>query len=296
VVDDYGGDRFTVGEIHVFDRGPAGESRARLPVPVIDSHRLWERWADYYGAGDELHMPFNFSLLYAPWDAAVFRRFIDDMELIVPEHGWPNVVLGNHDELRLADRYGHEHTRVAAMMLLTLRGTATMYYGDEIGMTESSIPPDLQQDPWIRPGGTNRDGCRTPMQWDDSANAGFSPADATPWLPVGADVATINVTSQLGDPNSLLNLYGELLALRRRSPALHRGDYRALPAPDSVFAYARRHEAEELIIALNFGDQAQVLDVPAGSRLELATAPRAATLERGALHLGGNAGAIAVVA
>jgi glycosidase len=271
LVDEYEGDRFTVGEIHVFE---------------------WERWARYYGDGDELHMPYNFSLLYAPWDAAAFQTLIDEMEAVLPAKAWPNLVLGNHDEVRMATRYGPEQTRVAAMALLTLRGTATMYFGDEVGMTEASTPAELHQDPWVRPDGTTRDGCRTPMQWDESPNAGFTGADTAPWLPVGADKATANVAVQITDPTSLLSLYRSLLALRRRSPALQSGDYRPVTAPNSVFAYSRRHHNEELIVALNFGEDPQVVGVPSGSSLQLATAPSSTGLEADGLHLGGNSGAV----
>jgi glycosidase len=274
VIDEYEGDRFTIGEIHIFD---------------------WEEWASYYGGGDELHMPYNFSLLYAPWSAGAFRELVDAMESVLPAHAWPNLVLGNHDEERMMSRYGPERARVAAMALLSLRGTPTMYYGDEIGMKEATLPSALRQDPWLRAGGATRDGCRTPMQWVGSSNGGFAPPDTIPWLPVSTDLATTNVATQLADPNSLLSLYRDLLSLRHRSAALHSGDYRPVASPAAVFAYARRHGTEELIIALNFGAEPEVVDIAAGSQLVLATTPAAARLESGSLRLEGNAGAIVVV-
>ena len=106
-----------------------------------------DRWASYYGDGDELHMPFNFTLLYTPWTAEAVRERVEAIERAVPWHGWPNYVLGNHDEPRLASRLGAGRARVAAMLLLTLRGTPTIYYGDELGMADVEIPPGREQDP-----------------------------------------------------------------------------------------------------------------------------------------------------
>jgi alpha-glucosidase len=185
---------------------------------------------------DELHMPFNFQLLEADWDAGEMRRLVEEMEAALPDFGWPNYVLGNHDRKRLATRYGGAaQARAAAMMLLTLRGTPTFYYGDELGLFEGNVPPEKIQDPQ----GVNlgpersRDHCRTPMQWDASANAGFSPVE--PWLPVSADFPTRNVQVQMDDPQSHLNLVKALLALRRSSPALAVGTYEtaetAVPPP-----------------------------------------------------------------
>src|SRR5687768_12175018 len=141
-----------------------------------------ERLVQYYGAAPSgemsgAHLPFNFQLLSAPWDARHLARLIAEYERLLPAGAWPNWVLGNHDRPRIASRVGAAQARVAAMLLLTLRGTPTLYYGDELGMEGVAIPSHLAQDPWERrqPGlGLGRDPSRTPMQWDCSLHAGFT--------------------------------------------------------------------------------------------------------------------------
>ena len=244
--------RMTVGEIHLFD---------------------WAEWARYYGDDlDELHMPFNFSLLHADRNAAALRRLVDELEAALPEGAWPNYVLGNHDEPRLASRYGEAGSRLAAMLLLTLRGTPTLYYGDEIGMRQAGIPPEQQQDPWgRRVPGLGRDGCRTPMAWTAEAGAGFT-TTATPWLPLHDDYPTRNVAHQSQDPASLLQLYRRLLALRKTSPALQTGRYRPLNGvPDGCFAFLREAAGQAFLIALNFSDDPQRIALSTPGRLLLST-------------------------
>src|ERR1700726_3082384 len=131
------------------------------------------------------HLPFNFALLSAPWNARAIAKLIDDYEGALPAAAWPNWVLGNHDRPRIASRVGQPQARVAAMLLLTLRGTPTLYYGDEIGMQQVAVAPDQVRDPFEKnvPGiGIGRDGCRTPMQWEATKFAGFSGVE--PWLPL----------------------------------------------------------------------------------------------------------------
>src|SRR5207302_2991840 len=167
----------------------------------------------YYGAQlDECHLPFNFNLLFSRWDAPTIRRTIDAYLKSLPANAWPNWVLGNHDQPRVASRVGAAQARVAAMLLLTLRGTPTVYQGEEIGMRNVAIPPEAIQDPVahsLRGLGLGRDPERTPMQWDPSAFAGFS--TARPWLPLADDFATENVAVQQGDPRSMLSLYRRLI-------------------------------------------------------------------------------------
>lgn len=242
VLDGYEGDRFSIGEIHVFNTN---------------------EWATYYGGDlDELHMPFNFSLVWAPWDPSRFRKLIDSVDGAVPPGGWPNYVLGNHDERRLVGRYGEQQARVAAMLLLTLRGTPTLYYGDELGLTNVDIPRDKQQDPWAlqEPAVESRDGCRTPMPWDGTATSGFSPpGSAESWLPIAAEHRDMNVAAQLQEPRSMLNLYRELLSLRRKSPALKEGSHESRDAAEGLLVHERRTESDRLLIALNFTDEERVL-------------------------------------
>ncbi len=229
---------------------------------------LWgslERWARYYGSDlDEVHLPFNFRLMDEPWEtAADVRAQIEAMEAAVPPGGWPNYVLGNHDRSRPATRFGLRG-RAAAMMLLTLRGTPTLYYADELGMEDVPIPPEKIQDPQARGlgAGRSRDVARTPMQWDASPHAGFSTVE--PWLPVEAGWRVRNVAVQLEDPRSYLALFRGLLSLRRASPALNRGTYASLGNHPDVFAYRRQAGEERMIILLNFGKEGQVFSAGEG--------------------------------
>ena len=225
---------------------------------------LWgtlDRWVKYYGesaddGGDELHLPFNFRLIHLSWEAAVMRQSVDELEAALPDFAWPNYVLGNHDRPRLVSRYGgRSQARVAAMMLLTLRGTPTLYYGDELGIENGIIPPEKIQDPQgVNLGAERtRDICRTPMQWDASEYAGFSTED--PWLPVSDDYAARNVAVTIDDPHSILSLYHALLALRKDSPALQYGSYTPIDIlTEDCFIYRRETDSERFIIALNFTD------------------------------------------
>jgi alpha-glucosidase len=232
----------------------------RYLVGEIAEHDL-TKWASFYGAGDELHMPFNFSLMLQPWDAAAYRGSVDRIEGIVPDHAWPNHVLGNHDVTRVATRAGSaERARIAMMMLLTLRGTPTIYYGDEIGLVEASIPSDRLQDPWaFREAGQGRDGCRTPMLWTTDPDAGFGSPD--PWLPLGPLAGTTSVATQSGDPQSMLSLTKGLLDLRRATPALHRGSYRSLDGPTGCYLYERTDGADRIVVALNFLAEPATIDL-----------------------------------
>jgi alpha-glucosidase len=256
-----------IGELHVFD----------LP-----------RLCAYYGeALDELHLPFNFTLLATPWEARAVRRAVDAMEAALPPGAWPTWVLGNHDERRIATRVGAEAARAAMVLLLTLRGTPTLYYGDELGMEDVPIPPELAQDPWGKnvPGlGLGRDPARTPMPWDGSSNAGFTAPGGTPWLPLGANRAR-NVGAQSADPASMLSLTRALLRLRRSRPALHAGSYRPLDAaPEGVFAFARADGGDEVVIAVNFQPVPARVHLGRASRALLSTHGDAA-LAAGALLL-----------
>ncbi|HEX7125453.1 MAG TPA: alpha-amylase family glycosyl hydrolase [Thermodesulfobacteriota bacterium] len=243
VVDEYD-DRVLIGEIY-------------LPV---------ERVVTYYGAkeGSGVHLPFNFQLLETPWDARAIDRRIRAYERLLPAYGWSTWVLGNHDTRRIASRVGRPQARVAAMLLLTLRGTPTVYYGDEIGMLDVPIPPDRVRDPLERnlPGlGLGRDPERTPMQWGASPNAGFTAG--TPWLPVAEDFRTTNVAVQRDDPRSLLTLYRRLIELRRAEPALAVGRYEPIDAAGDLLAYVREGEGRRFLVVLNLGPRPATFDLAA---------------------------------
>jgi len=256
-----------------------------------------DRLMHYYGrtrAG--VHLPLNFQLIDAPWEARSLARLIADYEAALPPGGWPNWVLGNHDRPRVASKRGPAQARVAAMLLLTLRGTPTLYYGDELGLSDAAIPADQVQDPreLREPGlGLGRDPVRTPMPWDASDNTGFT--TARPWLLVNADWPTRNVARMTVEPQSILTLYRRLLALRRTHPALSIGSFALLDAEGDILAYERRHGAERLIVALNLGPRTQRLELPdwaSDTRPLLFTLADAAQPGHGALLLRGNEGMI----
>ncbi len=243
-----------------------------------------ERLMTYYGVNlDECHLPFNFQLIMTPWNAGAVRRVVEAYEAALPAGAWPNWVLGNHDQKRVATRVGAAQARVAAMLLLTLRGTPTCYYGDEIGMENVPIPREFVQDPPAvnQPeiaDAVGRDPCRTPMQWDASPNAGFSPAGVQTWLPLASDYIQRNVARQENDPTSMLNFVRSLITLRQASPALIAGDYASFDAGnDEIFAYTRSVQDERWLVVLNFGGIEHTLDLSsagARGRGELSTTMR----------------------
>lgn len=226
------------------DRVLLGEIEYRLPV---------SRMARYY---DALHLPFNFWLLFLPWRAAELIGFIQSYDAALPAAAWPNWVLGNHDVPRPVTRLGSARSRAAMVLLLTLRGTPVLYYGDELGMENVPVPPEQVQDPWTEPGG-GRDPARTPMRWTPGPNAGFCPPEVAPWLPVG-DSSVLNVETEETDPGSMLSLTKAVLAVRR-SFAL--GNQRLMDGPDGVVVYLRD---ERFMVAVNTVSGPAELDVPGG--------------------------------
>ena len=239
VLDDYD-DRVLIGEIY-------------LPL---------ERLVTYYGknlAG--AHLPFNFQLINAAWTASNIARLVIDYEAALPAGGWPNWVLGNHDQPRIAARVGAAQARIAAMLLLTLRGTPTLYYGDELGIGRIDVPPDAVQDPWERnePGlGLGRDPSRTPFQWDTAPNAGFSPVK--PWLPVAPDYTVCNAETMRADETSMLALYRRLLSMRKQHQALATGAFKMIEVRGDLLAYERSVQDERILVCLNFGNADQAVE------------------------------------
>ena len=272
----YSADRPEVHEVVAEMRAVLDEYPERLLIGEI--YLPVERLVAYYGQDMRgAHLPFNFQLLSATWRAEEIGRIIREYEAHLPPGGWPNWVLGNHDRRRVASRVGAAQARVAAMLLLTLRGTPTLYYGDEIGLEDVPIPPERVQDPWERnePGlGLNRDPVRTPMPWDGSRNAGFTTGE--PWLPLNPDWPVRNVAAQEADPRSMLALHRRLIALRWQRTALRTGGYVPLRAAEEVLAYERRgRDGERLLVALNLGHAPRALRLPPGAgraRLLLSTA------------------------
>ncbi|PJF23420.1 MAG: alpha-amylase [Phototrophicales bacterium] len=241
----------------VFDEFPG-----TVAIGEVQYGLTTQQLAAFYGDDDELHLPFNFGLLGLPWDAAAIRAFVDDYDAGLPAFGQPNYVLGNHDSPRIASKYGMAQVGVAAVLLLTLRGTPTIYYGEELGMHNVTIPADQILDPQGKnQAGFNRDECRTPMQWDTTPNAGFTCPDVVPWLPVASDYEQINVAVQQQNPASLLNLYRRLLAYRKRTPALNAGRYYSLDAPEGCFVYLRQFNDQQRLVVLNFTTEAHTLSL-----------------------------------
>jgi alpha-glucosidase len=223
-------------------------------IIIGEAYLSLERTVAYYGAG--VHLPFNFALIQSPWRARDVYRAITSYEALLKPDQWPNWVLGNHDRHRIASRVGRAQARVAAMLLLTLRGTPTLYYGDEIAMEDVRIPPESAKDPWgknVPSLGLGRDPERSPMQWNSAAQAGFS--TTSPWLPIAPDALVYNVRAEREQPDSALQLYRRLIDLRARRTALQTGRYRNLWCDDRVLSYSRSVENDSLLIVLNLSDQ-----------------------------------------
>lgn len=249
--------------------------------------------AYYGGAQDGFHLPFNFHLMSTPWTAAAIMDLVCAYETLLPEGGWPNWVLSNHDRSRLASRLGVRQARVAAMLLLTLRGAPTLYQGDELGMTDTPIASTQVRDPWeLRTPGLQlgRDPVRTPMLWSDAENAGFSTAD--PWLPLSPHWREINAARQLEDDTSILRFYQALLRLRRSDPALWGGDFAALMAEEGLLVYERSWRARRRVIVLDIGGRGGRLDLPAGEILLSTTREGEGQQVGGAFEVAPNCGYI----
>ena len=214
-----------------------------------------KRLVAYYGKDLEgVHLPFNFGLLETNWHARKIAELIDEYEGALPAGSWPNWVLGNHDRPRIATRVGDAQARVAAMLLLTLRGTPTIYYGDEIGMTDAEVPAGLVCDPLGKSvPALGRDGARSPMRWDGSRFGGFS--ETSPWC-LCPDEGPPNVTEEESNQASMLALYKRLIRARRHNPALTIGSYHPLVATGDVLLFRRSHPGcPSVMTALNLGDQ-----------------------------------------
>jgi alpha-glucosidase len=217
----------------------------------------------YYGKQLKgANLPFNFQLLQCAWSAEGIAQAIGDYYRALPDGAWPNWVLGNHDQPRIASRIGKEQARVAAVLLFTLPGTLTMYYGEEIGMTNVPIAPEQVQDPAEKnePGiGQGRDPERTPMCWDRSERAGFT--TGVPWLPLGEDSRSVNVAVERQDSSSILTLYKKLIALRKSHPTLVSGKLEDLQVENNILRF-RRSGVEEIEVILNMTGEEISVQIP----------------------------------
>jgi alpha-glucosidase len=214
-----------------------------------------DRIGHFYDADrPRLHLPLNFALLDCEWTAPTLQATIDAYYNALPKHAWPVWVIGGHDKHRIASKIGPAQARVLAMMLMTLKGTPIFYMGDELGMERVPIPADKVRDPFeklVKGFDLGRDPERTPMRWDGSPRGGFTAGE--PWLPMG-DPAR-NVTTLRDDSASLLNLYRQLIALRRRTACLTRGDYHPMRATNDVLAYRRSLGPEQILVLLNMAEE-----------------------------------------
>lgn len=231
ILDSYG-ERLMIGEIY-------------LPI-----HKL----VTYYGTeSDGAHLPFNFMLISLPWDAQKIASAVDEYESALPLNAWPNWVLGNHDQPRITSRIGVQQAKIAAMLLLTLRGTPTVYYGDEIEMRDVPIPYDEVVDPQgknMPDKNLSRDPARTPMQWDNSENAGFT--KGKPWLRLDKKYHRINVEAQKEDRYSMLRFYKRLIELRQNEECLLTGSYKPLYSDKQMVAYLRQTDEQKgFLVILN---------------------------------------------
>jgi alpha-glucosidase len=252
-----GSSRVLIGEIY-------------LPLPELVRYygEACAKTPDLSGA----NLPFNFHLIQTRWAADAIAEVIRTYEALLPAGAWPNYVLGNHDQPRLASRIGPQQARAAAMLLLTLRGTPTMYYGDELGMEDVPIAPEQVRDPAEKnePGkGRGRDPERSPMLWVSAPNAGFTPPDATPWLPLQKDWEAENAAAQSQQPKSMLALYRKLLALRRQHDTLHSGAIADVETEGSVLRYRRvglpDGESTDFQVLLNMGTEVTTAQCAAGT-------------------------------
>lgn len=282
ITDAYDPPRVLLGETHVFD---------------LDA------LAGFYGAGDELHLAFNFPFLFAPFDASALRSIVERVEALLDAH-WPVWTLSNHDTSRFPTRWcanDPDRVRCALLLLLTLRGTPVVYYGDELGLPDTAVPPDRMRDSVTRAHHpvVNRDAARTPMPWTAEPGGGFTRAGVEPWLPFG-DLDACNVAAQREDPHSVLDLVRDLIELRRARPDLRVGAYRDAGSKGALWAYRR---GEGVLVALNLGDEPQRVALPSSRAGAERAARIAITTDRagegepldGALELGSWRGAVVLL-
>jgi alpha-glucosidase len=268
------GDRVLIGEIY-------------LPIGAL---------MKYYGAGAQ--MPFNFHLILTRWDADAIAGLIREYEAALPTGAWPNWVLGNHDQKRLASRIGAAQARVAAVLLLTLRGTPTLYYGDELGMPDARIAPDQVRDPAEKnqPGiGQGRDPERSPMPWENRENGGFTAPGVATWLPLVWDWPRFTVETEDIDERTSLKLYRRLLELRRQSPELHAGEISYVSASNGVLSYTRSHDGRRVQVHLNMTAEWRAANSQAGRVVLSSSLDREDLIPSGRLELRPNEAVVVVV-
>ena len=265
--DDYDPQRILVGETFVLDIA---------------------RMASFYGSGeDELHLAFNFPFILAPFSPDVLRDIVSATEGALPPSAWPVWAASNHDVRRFPSRWCNNddaQTRCALMLLLTMRGTPFLYYGDEIGMPDTEMDPDRVLDPvkWRTEDNLGRDPGRTPMHWSAATGAGFTTPEAEPWLPLG-DYGSCNVADQEEDASSMLSFTRDLIALRRELGELRSGAYELVEAGTTVWAWRR---GEGVLVAINLSDETATIENAPGFVRIATTRARDGEEVKGPLTLG----------
>ncbi len=255
-------------EVHEYIRelrGVINEYKSRMTVGEVFTLPPGnpELSASFLGNGtDELHLTFDFSIMYRFWNARRFYKCIKKWSSVIPENGWQCNVLSNHDQPRGRSRFmggadSEKRARVAAVFLLTIKGTPFLYYGEELGMKNTRLNRNEIVDPLGKkywPVYRGRDCSRTPMLWSGKHNAGFS--QVKPWLPVDSDYKKINVKTQTADRYSILNHYKNAIQLRKSHKALSEGDFTPLLRGfNNVLGYFRIHDNETFFIILNFSSK-----------------------------------------
>jgi len=251
LLDEYD-DRMCVGEIYSLPPGDPATA------------------ADYLGSGDDsIHLAFDFSLMFQPWNARKFYNCLNNWYGHIPQNGWACNVLSNHDLFRSITRFGgkkhfDEKSKIMAVLMLTLKGTPFIYYGEEIGMTNGKIRKNQIADPLGKrfwPFFKGRDRARTPMQWSPVMNAGFS--NEIPWLPVNPDYSERNVDAESNDPDSILNLYRKLISLRNNTATLQSGDWvPVIKGEKGILAYYRILRNDKILVLLNFRRRSGKISLP----------------------------------
>ncbi|WP_246337786.1 alpha-glucosidase [Azospirillum oleiclasticum] len=270
----------------------------RMAVAEVHDDDSVARAAEYVAAPDLLHTAYNFALLGADFGAGTIRRAVEAFEA-QPGPGWPSWAFSNHDVPRVASRWGGAEAPPAAAKLLialltSLRGTAFLYQGEELGLPQAEVPLERMRDPygiamWPEPAG--RDGCRTPMPWSATdPNAGFSSAE--PWLPIPAEHIARAVDVQEADPASVLAFTRGFLAWRRLHPALRGGSIRFRDAPEPLLLFERRAEGQAILCVFNLSPDPQTIPFD-GTPLDGHGLPGA--VADGALRLPGWGGAFAAL-
>lgn len=257
----------------VMDRYPGS-----VTLGEISSEDSLATMAEYTRGNNRLHTTYSFELLVENFSTRYIRETVETLEASLAE-GWPCWSIGNHDVRRVMSRWGGDKkpdalAKLFNAMMLSLRGSVCSYQGEELGLTEAELQKHELQDPYgitFWPRFKGRDGCRTPMPWQEKArNAGFSEADST-WLPIPSEHRPRAVDRQDADPDSILNAYRTFVLWRRDQPALRLGDIEFQAAPEGQLVFTRSHEDQTLLVAMNFTDRAVTLaldSLPLGSALE----------------------------